>query len=41
MINELDYSWVGDENAKKFSLLIDKILKSTKTCGSTDILIQK
>ena len=41
LLNELYYSWVGEENAKRFPLLSDKVFKSSKTCGSTDILIQK
>ena len=40
LLIELDYSWVGEKNAKRFALLSDKILKSGKTCGTTDILIQ-
>ena len=40
LLNELDFSRVGEENAKRFLLFSNKILKSSKTCGTTD-LIQK
>ena len=39
LLNELDYNWVGEENAKRFPFLSDIILKSSKTCGITVFLI--